>query len=215
MRNSNISGVDCQPAVGVIYKITCLINGKLYVGQTRQKLSKRIAKHKYYSKQGRPGIDAAIAKYGWENFSVEVIESCPVEQLNERELFWIAALNTKASNGYNLTDGGDGCTGFKHTAESCAKISANHADVSGENNPNYRKPLSEEQKAKISANHADVSEKNNPNYGKPLSEKRKAELSAFRKGKKFGPRPPEVGAKISIALKAYHAKKKLESQNNP
>lgn len=123
MRNSNISGVDCQPAVGVIYKITCLINGKLYVGQTRQKLSRRITQHKYDSKKGSLGIGAAIRKYGWENFSAEVIESCPVEQLNERELFWIAALNTKASNGYNLTDGGDGGKGFSPSPETRAKLS--------------------------------------------------------------------------------------------
>ena len=79
MKN-NISGADCQPvAMGVIYKITCLITGRPYVGRTRQKLSKRLCKHRYFSKHGRPGIDAAIAKYGWENFSVEIIEVCPVE----------------------------------------------------------------------------------------------------------------------------------------
>jgi len=212
MSDSNNSSGESQQT-GIIYKIVCTISGKIYVGRTQEKLSKRIYKHKYYSKKGRPGVDSAIAKYGWENFTVEVIEECPIEQLNEREIFWITTLNSKAPNGYNLTDGGDGCTGYKHTAESRAKISANHADVSGENNPMYGKPLSEEHKAKISANHADVSGKNNPNYGKPLSKEQKDKISASQKGKKYGSRKPEIGAKISVALKAYHAKKKLESQN--
>ena len=91
--------------VGVIYLITCLINGKKYVGQTTQPLKKRIAQHKCSDLY----IDRAIRKYGWKNFKVEVIEECyTVEQLNAREIFWIAALNTKVPNGYNQTDGGEG-----------------------------------------------------------------------------------------------------------
>ena len=202
------------------------------------KLGRRIYKHKSAGKQGRPGIDAAINLYGWENFTVEIIETCPVEFLNEREMFWIRELNTKAPNGYNLTDGGESCLGFKHTDESRAKISANHADVSGEKNPQYGKHPSDETRARISANHADVSGEKNPNYGKPLSDEQKAKMSASRKGKKFGSRSPETCAKISAALKgkpspskgikrsaeararmsaaqkARWAKKKLESQNN-
>ena len=220
--NSNSQG-GCQPAnpqpesqqTGVIYKITNTLNGKIYVGMTRQKLSKRISKHKYCGKHGRPGVDTAIAKYGWENFTVEVIETCPVENLAEREIFWIAKLDANGSNGYNLTEGGDGCTGYKHTAESRAKISANHADVSGENNPQYGKPLSEEHKAKISA-----SEKGKTawNKGKKMSEEQKRNLSATRKGKpsplKGKPRPPEVCAKIALSMKATLARKKLENGGN-
>ncbi|MBQ3433683.1 MAG: hypothetical protein II968_08105 [Selenomonadaceae bacterium] len=44
-------------------------------------------------------IGAAIQKYGWENFSVEIIEECTIEQLDNREIFWIAALGSKALNG--------------------------------------------------------------------------------------------------------------------
>lgn len=202
------SGVTVATRMGVIYRITNKINGKPYVGQTRQKLSQRIYGHK--SNKGKSAIDAAIAKYGWKNFTVEIIEVCPVESLNEKERYWIAKLNSKAPNGYNLTDGGDGCTGYKHTAKSRAKISANHADVSGENNPQYGKPLSEEQKAKISA-----SEKGKLawNKGKKMSEEQKRKLSVARTGKKYGSRSPETCAKISAALKAYWARKKLESQN--
>lgn len=152
--NSAVESQQANGAHGVIYKITCLVSGKIYVGRTQQKLKRRIYKHKYEAKRGRPGVDAAIAKYGWENFTVEVIETCPIDQLNDRE---------------NLTDGGEGCTGYKHTAESCAKISANHADVSGEKHPNYGKKTPPEVCAKISANHANFKGKNNPNYGKKRS----------------------------------------------
>ena len=231
---SSSSVESSEQKLGVIYKITNTLDGKIYVGRTQQKLSRRIYKHKYEAKRGRPGVDAAIAKYGWEHFTVEVIETCPIEQLNEREIFWIAELKSKSPNGYNLTDGGDGCTGFKHTEESRAKISANHADFSGENNPQYGKPLSEEHKAKISANHADVSGENNPNYGKKPSLETLAKMSASKTGENnpnYGkPRSPETCAKISVAnkgkpsplkgkkrspeiiakIKATWAKKKLE-----
>ncbi|MBE8952419.1 MAG: GIY-YIG nuclease family protein [Quinella sp. 1Q7] len=77
---------------GIIYKLTCLINSKAYVGQTTRTLEKRIEQHKY----GNLYVDRAIRKYGWENFTVEILEECDTrEQLNERERYWIAHLNCK------------------------------------------------------------------------------------------------------------------------
>lgn len=47
--------------------------------------------------------------YGIENFYYEIIETdIPIEQLNEKEKFYIKEYNTKYPNGFNLTDGGDG-----------------------------------------------------------------------------------------------------------
>ena len=48
--------------------------------------------------------------------------------------------NRSSEKGYhlvNMTWGGEGCIGYKHTEESKNKMSENHADVSGENNPMY------------------------------------------------------------------------------
>ena len=58
----------------VIYKFENKINGKVYIGQTVQKLSKRISSHKYPSSNKNLPIDAAIKKYGIENFNFELIE---------------------------------------------------------------------------------------------------------------------------------------------
>ena len=112
---------------GVVYYLLNKINGKMYVGQTRQAFKRRIVEHKRDSKKRKIGVDAAIRKYGWENFTAEVIEVCPVEQLNEREMFWIKELNSKVPNGYNLTDGGEGVGGC--TDETRAKLSAKHKGV--------------------------------------------------------------------------------------
>lgn len=73
---------------GVIYKITNLLNGKIYVGQTIN-FHHCMQQHK---SRNRIGVDAAIKKYGRKNFSVEVMEECSVEKLEECEMFWIVAL---------------------------------------------------------------------------------------------------------------------------
>lgn len=108
---------------GVIYLITNNLNGKQYVGKTTRSLNIRMNHHKC---GGDLHIDRAIRKYGRENFTVEVLEECyTVEQLNEREIFWIAALNCKHPNGYNHTDGGEGTAGLKHTYEQYVGRAAN------------------------------------------------------------------------------------------
>lgn len=176
---------------GVIYKITCLINRKIYVGQTIN-FKQRISQHKRDSSKFIPGIDAAIAKYGWENFFVEVIEECSVEQLNEREMFWIALLNSKAPNGYNLTDGGDGIVGC--SAETRAKLAA----------ASTGRKFSEETRAKIGL----ASKGRRPNKKTrakmsaahkrrlPPNEKTRAKMAAAQKGHKL---PAKSCAKISAA----------------
>ena len=95
----------------VIYLLTNKFDLMQYVGQTNRKLRVRLCAHK-----NNPSgyIGRAITKYGLENFKVEILEECETpEQLNEREIYWIAKLNTKAPNGYNLTEGGTGCTGYE------------------------------------------------------------------------------------------------------
>lgn len=90
----------------IIYCITNKINGKPYIGQTTRTLEERIYEHRHCKKTA---IGKAIQKYGWskETFKVEILEVCEtLEQLNEREKFWIAKYNSIAPNGYNLTEGG-------------------------------------------------------------------------------------------------------------
>lgn len=98
-----------------IYKYTNKTNGKIYIGQSTN-IHKRYIQHIYDSKH-RPekstGIDKAIAKYGIENFEFEIIEECPVEQLNDREKYWIEYYNSY-HQGYNCSLGGDSLKGAEH-----------------------------------------------------------------------------------------------------
>ena len=98
----------------VVYLMTNKLNLMRYVGKTTKKLRRRLYEHKCIKGNQNTYIGRAIAFYGWENFSVEILEECAdAKQLNEREIYWIAKLNTKAPNGYNLTEGGAGCTGYE------------------------------------------------------------------------------------------------------
>lgn len=89
----------------VIYKIENKINGKCYIGQTKFDVSKRVAAHS----KSRRLIGKAIRKYGIQSFDISIIDTATsAEVLSEKEVYWIKTLDSKAPNGYNLTDGGEG-----------------------------------------------------------------------------------------------------------
>lgn len=90
---------------GYIYKITNKVNGKSYIGQTRYTIEFRWRQHLH--KKDNTYFHNAIRKYGADNFIVEKLEECNIEDLNEREIYYIAKYNT-FKDGYNLTIGGDG-----------------------------------------------------------------------------------------------------------
>ena len=84
----------------IIYKTTNLINQKFYVGKDTHN------NPNYYGSGKR--LKLAIKKYGIDNFKKEIIEICNnLEQLNDRERFWIKELNA-INEGYNISLGGDG-----------------------------------------------------------------------------------------------------------
>lgn len=89
-----------------IYKITKKENGKSYIGQSND-CERRIKEHCYPSRYlDGLAIDIAIHKYGKEAFDYEIIEECSLEELNERETYWIKYYNTY-ENGYNSNLGGE------------------------------------------------------------------------------------------------------------
>ena len=98
--------------LGYIYKITNIINGKSYIGQTKNAIKERWRYHiKDSFNKNRESynfaIHRAIRKYGINNFKIEEIENCDISKLDEREIYWINYYNTYY-NGYNLTLGGGG-----------------------------------------------------------------------------------------------------------
>lgn len=87
---------------GFIYKITNKVNGKSYIGQTRYKVEFRYKQHMHKTS---PALAYDIKKYGEGAFTCETLEECDIEQLDSREIYYIAKYNT-FYEGYNRQHGG-------------------------------------------------------------------------------------------------------------
>jgi group I intron endonuclease len=124
-----------------IYKITNKINNKIYIGKSKDP-DKRFKRHLYVSEHPNTGpnqfqpIHAALAKYGSNNFNLEIIDECMLEgEIFDKEIYWISYYKSNMKKypniGYNLTDGGEGHSGLSPSLATRKKISQAN---SGENN---------------------------------------------------------------------------------
>lgn len=94
-----------------IYMHQNKINGKVYVGQTKQSLRHRW--NNGYGYIGSPYFYHAIQKYGWDNFEHILLEDgLTKEKADEREQHYIQYYNScNQEFGYNISKGGSGLTG--------------------------------------------------------------------------------------------------------
>lgn len=163
------------------------INGKVYIGITKQKINSRWRKGKGYKDcKFRNAID----KYGWDNFEhIILCQNLTKDEACNKEIELIKKYNsTNRKYGYNISTGGDsGSIGThrKMTDEHKEKDRIAHL---GEKNGMYGK------KGKL-----------HPSYGKRLTEEQKKKLSEslkghipWNKGKKLS---DEHKLKVSIATK--------------
>lgn len=93
-----------------IYKITNLINNKIYIGKTTTSIQTRFKAHiKCAENKVNRHLYDAMNCYGYDNFQIELIEQISfIENINEKEKFWIKKLDCISPKGYNMTTGGDG-----------------------------------------------------------------------------------------------------------
>ena len=111
-------------AYGVVYLVIHEITDKVYVGQTKTTLTKRKWTHLH-----RPGLNdyfhRSLRKYGEDSFTWHVLAEVQSKQeADNLERLWIAVLNSRdKASGYNLTAGGDGSVGVKHSVDTRMKMS--------------------------------------------------------------------------------------------
>ena len=171
-----------------IYQITNTVNGKIYIGKTIRTIEERFQRHTYNANAKiQTHLYNAMRKYGKEAFTVTELESGfdNEESLNEAEVRYIAELNPQ----YNMTEGGEGISGLKHSSETKRKMS----------DAKKGKKFSEEHKRKLSDAHK----------GKPKSEETKRRMSDAKKGIKKEvvtcPYCQKTGGKP--AMKRFHYEK--------
>lgn len=138
-----------------IYKITNLVNNKVYIGQSVNINGARFYAHLYLLRNGihyNSYLQHAWNKYGEDNFEFRVIEECAIENLDDRERYYILEHKSYLPEfGYNLTMGGQGAQGHVPTESTRKKMSESHMGLlgtpeskrkqskalSGENNPMF------------------------------------------------------------------------------
>lgn len=194
--------------VGYIYLITDTTNGMKYAG-----------KHHYDKPELDPNyhgsgcIIKSIYKNRPETLKEEYIKTCYSEdEMSNDEKHYIKVFNTLYPNGYNLTEGGEGCVPCEETRKKLSekikekylydedyrrKISEAHKNISDVVRRKYseaRKKLysSGEKHPMLGKQHSEESKKKmsdshkgkpSPRKGKQLSEETKKKLSETKKGK--------------------------------
>lgn len=172
-----------------VYLITNRVNGKRYVGVTCRGYLERFKEHIHDALSGSTlMLHSAIRKYGKENFDIILLETDITDDvICQREQYYINLYNTFYASGigYNMTQGGDGMSGYKHTKEAKAKISKSleghvfpksrnlkiqSAMIGREYKPEWKKALSESRLGRFKG-------VENPFYGKHHSDSTKNKVS--------------------------------------
>lgn len=147
--------------MSVIYRITCVENGKFYIGSTVNR-AQRWSRHRRELRLGRhknKSLQASWGKYGEASFVFEVVEEVSdVLQLMAVEQRWLDRFV-----GHRL------CFNFNRFAD------APWRGKSGEGTPNFNRPVPPEVRAKISAA---LSGEKHPYWGRPVPPERKARICA-------------------------------------
>jgi group I intron endonuclease len=183
------------PKEAGIYKITCSVNGKIYIGKSVN-IYYRLGRHKSCAKKlvGKWYFEHALIKYGWESFNVEILEifenydkERDKFKLLERESYFIKLFDsTNKTIGYNIceySNDGSGNSRLPHSEETKEKI---RQSLLGRK----RDPFSDEVKRKMSQSALgrpkfdETREKlRKANLGKKLSEDHKEKMRQANLGK--------------------------------
>lgn len=161
----------------LIYKYTSP-SGKSYIGQTKN-IERRSREHRY-AKSGCALFAKAVCKYGYENFTLDILDSNPtLDEANTLEEYYINELHSLAPNGYNLRTGGKNHTltdiGRKNLSEAHKGILQSEESRKKRSESTKGMKRTKETKEKISA----------ANMGKVRSEESKKKISIAHTGKKI------------------------------
>ncbi len=137
----------------LIYKATCLITNKSYIGQTKKSLAERIREHN--KDKSNTVFHRAIRKYGKAAFTWKILaKGISLDELNTLEIKFINVEKTLVPNGYNLHTGGRNHITLEITKEKIRKANlGKHYSITTEIKPGQRlSPATELKKGLIPKN---------------------------------------------------------------
>lgn len=111
--------------VWIVYKITCRVDGKIYIGVTGRSLGARWKQHLKSARRNGPWLlQRAIRKHGTDSFDHAVLALCASMQeahVCERAMIATHRAFYRTGYGYNMTVGGGGTEGWKDSPETVEK----------------------------------------------------------------------------------------------
>ncbi|NCX56490.1 MAG: hypothetical protein EBW87_04740 [Burkholderiaceae bacterium] len=184
-----------------IYKITCTVTGKLYIGSTSLNFHTRWYTHVNSLKRNahcNPYLQFAWNKHGSDAFKFEIIEECEPENCIRREQYWIDLTNSTDHNvGYNLCAEASSCKGVKRTEEQRNRM-REAAKKRGISNETRQKMMETKRKYPRVISEAERLAISKSSKGRKPSKETVEKISNALRGKKHG---PEVRKNMSIGQK--------------
>lgn len=183
-----------------VYAFRNKLNGKVYVGQSQNVNTRRI-QHERGDTSNSRRFHNAMQKYGAEGFDWVVLEYCQIEQLNEREAYWVQKLESLHPNGYNLTSGGGAFQ--KHHLETRLKFSENQKKLVESNEHPFQSPEFIEKQTRHQIELANRGE--HSSQRKDVKEKRNFTVQEriASNGKFFSHTPEEIERKRQHQIELY------------
>lgn len=120
-------------------------SGKVYIGTTSQNVERRWNSGKGYTLC--KAFYNAILKYGWDNIKHEVLFTNLSEERAKRLEIELIRHYKKLRISYNITNGGDGMLGYRHSEEVLVRL---RKSLKGRKSPNKGKCMKESTKIKLS-----------------------------------------------------------------
>lgn len=176
---------------GYVYKITSP-SGKIYIGSTNN-LKKRINFYKNLNCKRQPKLYNSLNKYRFENHTVEIIETCEISILHNREHYWGMIYDVLSNKGLNLALPASNSKYPVMTEECRKKLSS----------ANKGKKLSKETRLKISIS--------NKGKKRVFSLEHRKRISEGKKGTKYS---DEHRARMSESQKLRRFNETIKSKSS-
>ena len=214
------------PKEAGIYKLTCSDNGKVYIGKSVN-IHVRLINHKSYENKskGKCYFQNAIIKYGWNAFTVEIIEIFENfdklkdnDSLLSRESYYIELFDSaNVDKGYNLCKYSNDMTGRKlseETKEKMRKPKSEEHIAKMRNRPCSKETRDKIRQSQIGRQHSEESKEKmrRANIGKKLSEETKEKIGKAGKGRRHS---KEAKEKMRLAnMGKKHSEETKEKLRN-
>lgn len=153
-----------------IYKITSP-SKRTYIGQSIDIENRWIKYKNINNSKVQQKLYRSFIKYGIDNHIFEILEECPIDELDNTEIKWINHFKTNKTGLNILEGGGNSRKGVKHTNETKQKMSDSHLGKQDTEQTKNKKSQSAKGKIKNETHRTNLSKSCSEAFGRPIIQK--------------------------------------------